>query len=125
MINFRTSPPGLEISELQNILELLPLAAILYDRNTERILMGNSKASVITAYTIHELSSLSLKHLFPHEFPHGRNNGFLKTERSLFSEIDLDQSTMELVLVTRGEKTISTLVTKHLVIPSKPNLVLM
>jgi len=59
----KQSSPGL--AEIQPLLDLLPWGVLLVATQDNRILLANSKATELTAYTRAELIDLNLKHLFP------------------------------------------------------------
>jgi len=52
------------LSEMAGILDLLPQAAILLDMKTKQVLLANSKATELTAFTRVELAQMSIDTLF-------------------------------------------------------------
>lgn len=55
----------LNLREIENLLELLPYAALLLETQTNQILLTNAKATEITAYTRAEMIKLDIDSLLP------------------------------------------------------------
>jgi len=86
--------------ELEALVDLLPQATLIVDANNSRVLIANSKASQLSAYTRNEFSELELGTLIP--ALSGKNLS------ELLSSIEASQPQ---TVITRSSQTIETLLT--------------
>lgn len=57
---------GLDLAEIEALLDLFPHAALLVDLQLKRILLANAKATELTAFTRAEFAGMALSALFPY-----------------------------------------------------------
>ena len=60
---------GLDLAEIEALLDLFSHAAILVDLQLNRILLANAKATELTAFTRADFADMALSALFPHLNP--------------------------------------------------------
>ena len=91
---------GFGLEEINNILDLFPTTTLLVDGTNQRILMANTKATELTAFTRAELTSMRLDELFA-DFPNQAfwGNGYDQ------------QPSKQLVLIKHNKSTLDVLAT--------------
>ena len=91
---------GFGLEEINNVLDLFPTTTLLVDVTNQRILMANTKATELTAFTRGELTSMRLDELFA-DFP----------DQAFWGNGYDQQPSKQLVLIKHNKSTLEVLAT--------------